>query len=79
MNTEPLPFELTIGVEPGDIDELGHVNNIAYLRWVQEVAAAHWKAIASVEDQTSFRWVVVRHEIEYKHPAYLGDRVIAKT
>jgi acyl-CoA thioester hydrolase len=79
MNTEPSPFELTIPVEPADIDELGHVNNVAYLRCVQDVAVAHWKAAAAVEDQAKLWWVVVRHEIDYKHPAYLGDGIIAKT
>jgi acyl-CoA thioester hydrolase len=79
MSTPPSPFELTIPVEPQDIDELGHVNNVVYLRWVQDVAAAHWRALASVEDQARLWWVVVRHEIDYKRPAYLGDRIVAKT
>jgi acyl-CoA thioester hydrolase len=79
MNTEASPFELVIPVEPADIDEQGHVNNIAYLCWVQEVATAHWKAFASVEDQAKLSWVVLRHEIDYKHPAYLGDRIVAQT
>jgi acyl-CoA thioester hydrolase len=79
MSTEPSPFELTIPVEPADIDELGHVNNVAYLRWVQDVAVAHWKAIASAVDQAKLRWVVLRHEIDYKHPVYLGDGIVAKT
>jgi acyl-CoA thioester hydrolase len=79
MSTPPSPFELTIRVEPQDIDELGHVNNVVYLRWVQDVAAAHWRALASAEDQARLWWVVVRHEIDYKRPAYLGDRIVAKT
>jgi acyl-CoA thioester hydrolase len=79
MNTEPSAFEIAIAVEPGDIDELGHANNVAYLRWVQDVASAHWRALASAEDQARFRWVVLRHEINYKHPAYLGDGIVAKT
>ena len=79
MNTERSPFELTILVEPADIDELGHVNNVAYLRWVQDVAVAHWRAAADVEDQAKLRWVVVRHEIDYKHPAHLGDGIVART
>jgi len=79
MNTEPKPFELKILVEPGDIDELGHVNNVAYLRWVQDVAAAHWRALASMADQAKFWWVVLRHEIDYKHPCFLGEGIIAKT
>jgi acyl-CoA thioester hydrolase len=76
MSTEPSPFELVIPVDSADIDELGHVNNVAYLRWVQDVAVAHWRAVAAVEDQSKLRWVAVRHEIDYKHPAYLGDGIV---
>ena len=72
-------FEITIAVEPGDIDALGHVNNVAYLRWVQDVAVAHWLAAAAAADQAGLFWVVVRHEIDYRYPAYLGDSIIART
>jgi len=41
------PFEKSVSVMPEDIDEQNHVNNTVYLRWVQEVATAHWRAIAS--------------------------------
>ena len=79
MNGAPEPFELRITIEAGDIDELGHVNNVVYLRWVQNVAVAHWKALAPVADQENLLWVVVRHEIDYKQPAFLGDEIIART
>lgn len=79
MDAEPQAFEITIRVEPGDIDALGHANNVAYVRWVQDVAVAHWRAGATPDDQARLLWVVVRHEIDYKHPAYLGDCLIAKT
>ena len=79
MSSEARRFELAITVEPGDIDALGHVNNVAYVRWVQEAAVAHWKAAAAAADQDQLLWVVVRHEIDYKHPARLGDGVIART
>ena len=72
-------FEMTVSVVPGDIDEQNHVNNTVYLRWVQEVATAHWEAIASSEAQESIGWVVLRHEIDYKAPACLGDDVILRT
>ena len=74
-----VPFELAIAVEPADIDQLGHVNNVVYLRWVQEAAVAHWTAIAPATDQAKLLWVVVRHEIDYKQAAFLGDRIIART
>jgi acyl-CoA thioester hydrolase len=73
------PFELDIRVLPSDIDELGHVNNVVYLRWVQDVAVAHWRAAATAQQQADVLWVVVRHEIDYKHPARLEDGIIART
>ena len=72
-------FEMTTHVVPADIDELGHVNNTVYLRWVQEVATAHWQAIASPDSQASIVWVVLRHEIDYKTPALAGDEVLLRT
>ena len=72
-------FERRIQVEPADIDQLGHVNNVTYLRWVQDIAVAHWTAVASTEAQKKFLWVVLRHEIDYKQPAFLGDELIVRT
>jgi len=79
MNTPLDAFELPIAVEPADIDQLGHVNNVTYIRWVQDAAVAHWRAAASVEDQAKLYWVVLRHEIDYKQPAFLNDKIIART
>lgn len=73
------PFELAIQVQPSDIDQLGHVNNVVYLRWVQDVAAAHWRAAATDAERRGVLWVVVRHEIDYKHPARLADGIVART
>jgi acyl-CoA thioester hydrolase len=74
-----VPFEMTVSVLPGDIDEQNHVNNTVYLRWVQDVATAHWQAVASPEAQKSIGWVVLRHEIDYKTPAGLGDKIVLRT
>jgi acyl-CoA thioester hydrolase len=72
-------FELVVRVLSADIDAQNHVNNTVYLRWVQEVAVAHWRAVASPEAQAEIGWVVVRHEIDYKAPGSLGDEVILRT
>src|SRR6266487_3774197 len=72
-------FEMIVPVLPGDIDEQNHVNNTVYLRWVQEVATAHWRAVASPEAQKIIGWVGLRHEIDYKAPAALGDRIVLRT
>lgn len=72
-------FALTLAAEAADIDELGHVNNAVYLRWVQAVAVAHWQAMARPEDRDRFIWVVSRHEIDYRAPTLLGETVTATT
>jgi acyl-CoA thioester hydrolase len=73
------PFEMTVSVLPEDIDEQNHVNNMVYLRWIQEVATAHWRAVASAPAQVSIGWVVLRHEIDYTAPACLSDQVVLRT
>jgi acyl-CoA thioester hydrolase len=70
---------MIVSVLPEDIDEQQHVNNTVYLRWVQDVATAHWQAIASPEAQKNIGWVVLRHEINYKTPAVLDDKIILRT
>jgi acyl-CoA thioester hydrolase len=72
-------FELPITVQSADIDALGHVNNVVYLRWMQDAAAAHWEAAAPPELRALVSWVVVRHEIDYKAPAFDGERLVART
>ena len=72
-------FEMIIPVLPGDIDEQNHVNNTVYLRWIQDVATAHWRAVASPKEQETIGWVVLRHEIDYKGPATLGDEMVLRT
>lgn len=72
-------FTLPIAVQPADLDALGHVNNVVYLRWVQEVAGAHWAAVAPPADQAALVWVVRRHEIDYRAPALPGDQLVLAT
>jgi acyl-CoA thioester hydrolase len=70
---------MTMSVLPADIDEQNHVNNTVYLRWIQDIATAHWKSLASAEAQAAIAWVVLRHEIDYRSPASLGDEILLRT
>ena len=74
-----MKFSHSFRVPAGDIDEQGHVNNVAYLRWVQEVAVAHWQHAATDEQQEKYGWVVIRHEIDYKKQAFENDEITATT
>jgi acyl-CoA thioester hydrolase len=72
-------FEIPILVQPADIDGLGHVNNVVYLRWMQDAATAHWETAAPASLKAEVIWVVTRHEIDYKAPAFVGDDLVART
>jgi acyl-CoA thioester hydrolase len=69
--------EIIVG--PEHIDNLGHVNNVVYLKWALEMAGEHWFASANSEDKERYRWVVRRHEIDYLKPAFLNDQLTAFT
>lgn len=73
------PFEMDFTPGRADIDELGHVNNAVWVQWIQEIAVAHWRAVAETAHDDAYFWVVVRHEIDYLRPAFEGDRVTGRT
>ena len=70
---------LTFTAEPYHIDELGHVNNAVWVDWIQQIATAHWAAVAPPEHQAAYIWVVTRHEIDYRGNVGLGESVTAET
>jgi acyl-CoA thioester hydrolase len=72
-------FEMQMAVQPADIDQQNHVNNTVYVRWIQEVATAHWNAGAPIPARDEIGWVVLRHEIDYKSPVSLGDEIVLRT
>lgn len=72
-------YELQILVKEEHIDTLKHVNNIMYIQWVQDTAGAHWKHTASEEEQQQYRWVVLRHEVDYLKPAFKGEQLTGHT
>ena len=77
-----VPYDLAIAAEPADIDGLGHVSILVYLRWVQEVAIAHSTALGwdgPAYQTLGASWVVRRHEIDYVVPVLEGERVRVTT
>lgn len=72
-------FSHPLHILPEDIDELDHVNNVVYVKWVQETALAHWHQVADELFRSQFAWVLLRHEIDYRQPAFLGDPVAGYT
>lgn len=80
--SEPVTFQLDLVVGEADIDILGHASNIAFVRWIQDVALAHSAAVGlhlEAYQRLGGVFVVVRHEIDYVRPALRGDAVQART
>ena len=73
------PFTRIFTAQPDDIDELGHVNNAVWVRWIQDMATSHWQAVAAPEHIAAYFWVVTRHEIDYRGNVGPGQSVIANT
>lgn len=79
--TEP-SFHLSFSVQESDIDPLGHANNIAYVRWVQDAAVAHSDAVGFDYDaytKLGGIFVIRRHEVDYLRPVLRGERLDART
>jgi len=72
-------FSRSITATPADIDELGHVNNAVWVRWIQDIAVAHWAAVAPPEHQAAYVWVVTRHAIDYRGNVAAGETVTGET
>ena len=72
-----IPHSFPIGIDPADIDFMGHVNNASYLKWVQEAVINHWQRFAPADAVAAHLWVALKHEITYRKPTFLGDDVIA--
>jgi len=78
----PAIFTYELTVSEAAIDGQGHVNNLEYVRWMQEAAIAHsiaqgWPAARY--EEIGAGWVARSHWIEYLQPAFAGDPVVVYT
>ena len=72
-------FTLSITVADEHLDELNHVNNVIYVKWMEDIARKHWQQYASQELQDEILWMIKRHEIEYFNQAFLHDHLMMHT
>ncbi len=62
------------------IDENGHVNNVAYVQWMQDIAVEHYSSMGGIEAQgPDATWVVREHKVEYLVPAFAGEEIQIRT
>ena len=73
-------YSKLITIPSSAIDENGHVNNVVYVQWMQDIAIEHYASIGGVEAQgMDSTWVVRQHSIEYLLPAFTGEEIEVRT
>jgi acyl-CoA thioester hydrolase len=74
-------YSKTITIPETAIDEDGHVNNVAYVQWMQDIAVEHYETIGGMEPMRAAgaMWVVREHSVEYLLPAFAGEEIEIKT
>jgi len=82
ISDTPGVFAQTFSVPDHAIDELGHVSNLKYLAWMQDIAIQHsaaqgWPVERYLENGAV--WVVRSHFITYIHPAFAGETITLRT
>src|SRR5215471_1608722 len=87
--SHPSVFSFTFSVPQSVIDENGHVNNVAFVQWMQDAAIRHGQQrmagyngynldTAIVLNETA-TFVVREHRIEYVLPVFQGDEIEVRT
>jgi acyl-CoA thioester hydrolase len=73
-------YTKTIVIPASVIDENGHVNNVAYVQWMQDIAVEHYSFLGGLEMQKPFgTWFIREHKVQYLLPAFPGDRIEIRT
>lgn len=69
-------YSKTITIPKEAIDENGHVNNVAYVQWMQDIAVEHYEFIGGITAQgPDATWVVREHRVEYFLPAFENEEI----
>jgi acyl-CoA thioester hydrolase len=69
-------YTKTITIPKSAIDGNGHVNNVTYVQWMQDIAVEHYASIGGIEAQgPDSTWVIRKHSIEYFLPAFEGEEI----
>lgn len=78
----PAIYEYPLTVTDEMIDGQGHVNNLEYVRWMQDAAVAHSNAQGWSSQryrESGAGWVARSHKIEYLQASFAGESIVVYT
>ena len=81
MEEDSSVYRHEFSVPESAVDQNGHVNNVVYVQWMQDVAVLHSESVGGTRAMhaSGGTWVVHSHNIEYQHPAFAGEEIAALT
>lgn len=81
MTTPDPLYRYTFAVPAEALDANGHVNNVHYVQWMQDVAVRHFETLGGIPptQAAGATWVVRSHNIEYLNPAFVGEQIEVRT
>ena len=80
--SEPAIFRRARRIAPDDVDFLGHVNNVVWLRFVVELAEGHATSLevgSRIVREKGGQWIVRRHEVDYHDNAGVEEEIVEET
>jgi acyl-CoA thioester hydrolase len=74
-------FTIEFTIPETAIDQLGHVNNVIYVQWMQDIAVRHYEYVSGTAPMQAAGaiWLVREHHIEYLQPAFAGEVIEVQT
>ena len=72
-------YQKEITVTNEHIDQLNHVNNTQYVKWVEMMAEEHWELLRHETNFPDDYWMMLEHHIYYKKQVFKGEIIVAKT
>jgi len=78
MSNSPI-FIYSFTIPESVIDDNGHVNNVAYVQWMQDAAIRHPESVAEYKPPEDTTWYAREHRVEYLLPACPGEEIEVRT
>ena len=66
-------MKIAVEVPYGDIDAMGHLNNVVYLRYLEIARQKYWLSMRGSMDFLDIDFIVARCEIDYRSSSFMGD------
>jgi len=75
MSTGSWPVSIEIPVQWGDMDALGHVNNVMFFRYLESSRVAYLAALGlgSVRDSKGVGFILQHAECRFRRPVFFPD------